>query len=135
MYKSLTCSTRLSEAQTKKLDILASQNNLNRSLYIKKILIDHIDNYYENTNILSKNVFQNNQKIDELKNSVNLLTQFFYNWLANWFASHPKINNNNKIAEDGIDRRNKFTEYFLEELFEENENLFSLLTAQLNEQG
>ena len=29
----------------------------------------------------------------------------------------------------------KFTEYFLEELFEENENLFSLLTAQLNEQG
>ena len=62
MYKSLTCSTRLSEAQTKKLDILAAQNNLNRSLYIKKILIDHIDNYYENTNILSKNVFQNNQK-------------------------------------------------------------------------
>ena len=46
MYKSLTCSTRLSEAQTKKLDILAAQNNLNRSLYIKKILIDHIDNYY-----------------------------------------------------------------------------------------
>lgn len=132
-----TCSIRLTNDQIKKIDTLAYEKGLSRGTYLRKIITDHINNYYEDVNIISEIIANNTEQIKTIDNNINLLTQLLYNWLASWYSSHPQLEKNEeskKIVENGINRRDKFMQFFIAELYEHNTNLFSKLTAKTNEE-
>ena len=136
-YKTNICSFRLNRNQIDKLDFICTQKRIRRSVLIKNIVLDYLEDNTTNINLLEKNIISLRE--EQIKNNEKLefFFQLFYNWLATWYASHPKISDENAqlIANNAVKRRDAFSKLFMEELFMENSSLFETLYTRLLEEG
>lgn len=126
--KTNTASCRLNTDQMNRLDAKAKERGLPRSMLIKQIILDYLDEEIEHTNLIQQQLVNVMAKIDKNEKQVEFFQQMFYAWLVTWFGSHPK--NENLTAtqiNSTLERRNTFINNFINGIFNEDELLYETL--------
>lgn len=133
MKKYTTCSvcTRLNVDQIKRLDIMAAEKRLNRSLFVREIILDYLDKDLEKENIIESNLERIEQKIDKKNSKDEFFMQYFHAWILTWFASHPQITqkDSSTFVKATTERRNHFDNLFVSKIYNVSGELYDSLFA------
>jgi len=123
-YKSCVVQTRLNQDYCNMLDIKASQHNLSRAVYVREVLIKHLEEGSEN--LIYKALENTQTTCNTLNTKMEFLTQLFNFWLGNYFLSHPSVDSSNAkaLGDEAENRRKKFVNSFLQERFNSNGNFY-----------
>ena len=132
-------STRLTQDQKRKFEILANEKGLNVSILLKHIINEYITNHMsnlENNNLIHMQLINLRDDVKKLSVKEEWFEQLFYCWLENWFLSHPKIEDTENLilmAKNARNRRNEFIKKFNENVFNEDEIIYDRLFMNAQE--
>jgi hypothetical protein len=123
-------STKLSTSQLNLFKAKAMEKNYSTSELLREIVLQYLDNDVCHENLLQSSMLKIMEKVDNLDAKHEFFEQLFYCWLAQWFLTHPKIEEDQKtIIKNSINRRNDFINSFIANVYNENEELYELLFA------
>lgn len=126
--------TRLPPDYSERLDKLCAQYGLNRAMYVRTILIKHLDGMDEN--LLYKALTELQNEIHKERINQQTMTQLWLYWLGNYFGKHPEIQDEEERKKIALIARKKveqFLKNFAEHTFEYNGDLYDMLFAEANE--
>lgn len=128
---------RLNTDQIELLDIKAKEKGLNRSLYVKSLIIDHLNKDIEDKNLLLSRIEKITEKLEQNELNVEFFIQYFNAFLTTWFYSHPKIedDSNKTRSKQTLDRKETFDRNFMENIFDENVRMFNKLLTSVTEES
>lgn len=128
---------RLNTDQIELLDIKAKEKGLNRSLYVKSLIIDHLNKDIEDKNLLLSRIEKITEKLEQNELNVEFFIQYFNAFLTTWFYSHPKIedDSNKTRSKQTLDRKESFDRNFMENIFDENVRMFNKLLTSVTEES
>lgn len=128
--RSTTVATKLSNTELNLFKAKALEKNYTTSELLREIILKYLDNDVCHENLLQSSMLNLMKKIDVLASKQEFFEQLFYCWLAQWFLTHPKIEEDEKtIIKNSINRRNDFINSFIANVYNENEELYELLFA------
>ena len=128
--KSTVVCTKLSNSELNLFKAKALEMNYSTSELLREIILKYLDNDVCHENILQSSILKVMQKVDALGAKQEFFEQLFYCWLAQWFLTHPKVEEDEKIIiKNSINRRNDFINSFITNVYNENEELYELLFA------
>ena len=128
--KSTVVCTKLSNSELNLFKAKALDMNYSTSALLREIILKYLDNDVCHENILQSSILKVMQKVDALGAKQEFFEQLFYCWLAQWFLTHPKVEEDEKIIiKNSINRRNDFINSFIANVYNENEELYELLFA------
>lgn len=132
MKKTAFVATCISQDMVEKIDFLAKQEKLSRSGWIKKCILNSIDNFDNDLLLSSMKTLMN--KVDTYeklnKERIMLFANLFTYFLGNWFSTHP-IPKTTEEARKGLSYRDQFLKQFVKTLNETD--LFESIVANISE--
>lgn len=126
-----TISTKLNETQLKLFKTKALEKNLTTSELLRQLIINYLDSEVTHENILQSQLVKVMDKIEYIDAKQEFFQQLFYAWLANWFLTHPAMEEKDQkiIWKNSVARRNEFMDKFIANIFNEDEELYEHLFA------
>lgn len=128
--KTSTAACRLNTDQMRKLDRLAEDKGIPRSMMVKHIILEYLDRDIEHVNLIQASIMNLQDEVHKSSRKTEFFMQMFYSWLVNWFASNPRQENvSETFIQDSIARRDNFAKNFTEEIYNDATELFESLFA------
>lgn len=132
---SSSLSTRLNRDIKEAFESTAKEKGLNSSMLLKHIVISYLENRkkdLEESSLIQAQLISLKEKINKLETKEEWFQQLFFCWMENWFAAHPKIEDEKQailIAKSSRKRRDDFINAFNNAIYQDDKILYDTLFA------